>query len=780
MAKYAELPDGTRLEFPDDVKESVMDAVVAQHMASQIKPQQASKAQEPTPSYYESLARQFGLGTRHAVQGLLDLPDVAASPVRYGLNKLNEALGGAPDYFKPTAEAIPAALGLPEAKTAGEREMGALIRGASGALPTLGIGAAMQAAGKAPAIASALTTMPRLQVLSGATGGGATGLAQEAGSGPVGQIAAGLAGSVLPGMAGASASTLGRGFRSTAGALDRLTPGGQERLAGTALERFASDPARARQLAQEGGGVLVEGSQPTLAQLTGDPRLAVFEKAMQSTPQGAEIRGRYTAQQEAQREALNSLLDPVQARQQAAIAEVPERLRAAAPYGGSLDERAAGQMIRGAFDEEYGKMRKAVSEAYRNIDPEGKARIDGKPLLDRWMQELDPDDLDDLPPLARKELGRLYEAAEGGNITFERLQKARARLSSAEESVVNSDKNAARLAGIMKRSLDDFIEGAALPEAQAEAFQKAKAMRRAQGERFEQGANLPLTRRGEMFGGQAIEESSIPGRYFAPGGSGSESMEALRRSVGARQEAQSAIADTAISTALRESTIPDGTLDPRRLQAFMDRYRPALSQMDNAAVEAALQQAIDAQTANLAAREGLASVARPDVAGNWQLRKAQRQFPDIPASAGLSPEETARLSAVQQDVQRALESANRAGVAGSPTAQLQRAMADLADMRMGVSGGGVTRNLINRALSTVTKGADENVERMLVNAVLDPEYAAKLMANTNTMRGSGIVDAARRWAGAPGQEPFADMLRRYGIATSISAGRTPAQAKGGR
>ena len=32
MAKYAELPDGTRLEFPDDTQDSVIDSVVKKHL----------------------------------------------------------------------------------------------------------------------------------------------------------------------------------------------------------------------------------------------------------------------------------------------------------------------------------------------------------------------------------------------------------------------------------------------------------------------------------------------------------------------------------------------------------------------------------------------------------------------------------------------------------------------------------------------------------------------------------------------------------------------------
>lgn len=44
--------------------------------------------------------------------------------------------------------------------------------------------------------------------------------------------------------------------------------------------------------------------------------------------------------------------------------------------------------------------------------------------------------------------------------------------------------------------------------------------------------------------------------------------------------------------------------------------------------------------------------------------------------------------------------------------------------------------------------------------VLDPEYALKLMSNTNNMPGNGMLDSARRWTGSGGGESYADMLKR--------------------
>ena len=921
MAKYAELPDGTRLEFPDGVKDSVMDMVVAQHMAGMVTPQ--------APQEEGGAGRSFALGTRNVLEGAGGMVGSITQPIA---NLADWATGGSGTRFQNPGKTAADWLGLPTPQTGGERAAGAAIEGAAGALPTLGAGLALQGARALPASAQAimasLADMPGLQIVSGLTGGAAMGGAREGGAGPAGpagQMAAGLAGAVVPGFAGFAGNNILRGLRSTAGALDRLTPSGQERLAGTAMERIASDPNRARELAEQGGGVLVEGSFPTTAQLTADPGLAVLEKAMASSPHGAGIRERYTAQEDAQREVLNNLLNPVRERQDAAIAQVPEQLRAASPYGGNLDERLAGQMIRGAFDEEYVAMRGAVNDAYQRIDPDGTAVFDLRPLVEGFEQSLGGGRYQRIPGEISSIMNQMRnDISNGVNVTYRDLQDVRTMLTDTMQSAAaTGNAPVRRMAGLMKGQLDDYFErlsmsselmgGAPSPQPgstawreagaaagkvmdadawygdldylmgtglnreaverlvgaagvddlnrlapgivrkagrlvpdtaaadlgsfesliqqtggggyhadgdaflqaltrrlegmygrkrqargnireefmsegamphtgftleQAQAFRDAKALRRVQGERFEQGANAPLTRRGEQLGGQAIADSAIPGAYFRPGAAGSESMEAFQRAMGGQQGARSAITDRAIASALQESTGAKGILDPSKLSAWMERYRPALSQLDSAAVENALQQALEAQTANAEARRALGTVARPDAAQNWQLTKAQRQFPPIPASAGLTADEAARLGASQADLKRVLDTQNRAAVNGSPTMQLKRAMEGLDKFRVGAQGGGgFLRNLANSALSKFAGYADDNIDRMLVDAVLDPEYAAKLMNNTNNTPGNGIIDGARRWAGRGAKESYSDMLRRYGISTSISAGRAPAQAR---
>lgn len=733
-----------------------------------------SAANPNSPAQERGAGRSLGLGTRNVMEGIGGLVGSVTSPIA---NVVDRATGGSGRSFGNPGAAVADALGLPTPQNSTERVLGNVIEGAAGTIPTLGAGAALQAAGRAPQIAAALSEAPGLQMTSGALGGGALGGAQESDVGPGGQVAAGLAAGALPFLGAAAANTGLRGLRSTAGALDRLTEDGQQRLAGTALERMARDAAGVRNTLADGtDGVLVPASLPTTAQRTADPGLALVEKAMASTPGGVAIRERYTAQQEAQREALNNLLNPVAERQTAAIEGVGRNIADAAPYGGTTNAQTVGRQIRSTYDSEYGAMRDKVNQAYQSIDPEGKTRVDAQPLLDRWMQHLDPEDIDDLPPLARKEFGRLTDLMDSGQpITFDRLQKARTRIAN---SAPMDDKNGQRLVGIMKRQLDDFINNMALAPEQASAFENAKALRQAQGARFEQGANAPLSMRGDELGGQKIADSAIPGNYFASGPRGFESMDAFGRSVGGSQDAQAAIADHIMGTVMRGATNKDGVIDPAMLGKLLETYRPALETLDNSAMNKALENALTSQRQNFAARDALGMVATSDKAGNWQLSKAQREFPAIPEQAGLTPDEMARLGAIQQDTKRGLDTVNMAGVNGSPTAQLQRVLQDLGQFRRGtMGGGGMARNMLNDVIAGLTGHADDKIENMLIQGVLDPEYALKLMSNTNNMPGNGLLDSARRWTGSGGGESYADMLRRYGVATTVGAGRTPAQAE---
>ena len=163
-------------------------------------PQEAPQAPQAAPP--RTTAEQVGLGTRAVLEGTVaPLYDIAAIPQ----NLLSRIPGLG--FMRVDSGGLMTNLGLPEARDAGERLMGAGISGAAGALTPMGIGRALQtaAAPAAQRLAQVLQASPGQQIVMGTTGGLGSQVAQEAvgeEAGPVAKgvagIAGGLAGGVIP------------------------------------------------------------------------------------------------------------------------------------------------------------------------------------------------------------------------------------------------------------------------------------------------------------------------------------------------------------------------------------------------------------------------------------------------------------------------------------------------------------------------------------------------------------------------------------------------------
>ncbi len=163
-------------------------------------PQEAPQAPQAAPP--RTTAEQLGLGTRAVLEGTVaPLYDIAAIPQ----NLLSRIPGLG--FMRVDSGGLMTNLGLPEARDAGERLMGAGISGAAGALTPMGIGRALQtaAAPAAQRLAQVLQASPGQQIVMGTTGGLGSQVAQEAvgeEAGPVAKgvagIAGGLAGGVIP------------------------------------------------------------------------------------------------------------------------------------------------------------------------------------------------------------------------------------------------------------------------------------------------------------------------------------------------------------------------------------------------------------------------------------------------------------------------------------------------------------------------------------------------------------------------------------------------------
>lgn len=285
------------------------------------------------PELY-NLGRSMGLGTRGIAQGVAGLAGIVNDPFAYLLNLGVEAAGGPEEAFPPLRQGVSELLteaGLPEAETKGERIAEAITEGGAAGLATMGIGSIPAIISKAPLMARILGHP--LEFFGGASAGGGSSVAREAGAGTAGQIGAGLASALaIPTVAGAArfAQNVARtGLPGIAAAIPGVrgyTQSGRAAQVGEELVEKATDPqaairaledttgevvyvGKAQHPTVQGAGEVVPGSVPTTGVASaGDVGLAAAEAGQRSVfPQ---IYGPRTSQQNAARRAyLESQID---------------------------------------------------------------------------------------------------------------------------------------------------------------------------------------------------------------------------------------------------------------------------------------------------------------------------------------------------------------------------------------------------------------------------------------------------------------------------------------
>lgn len=167
----------------------------------------------------QELGRQVGLTARHAVAGLASLPALAADAVGGLANAGLDLVRGEGNGFRFPKQAqaldnVMTQVGLPKPETATERVVGDIASAVAGASGTVALGkklAETATSGVTRAVGGILAAEPSAQLVSAATGGGASGLTREAGGGEGAQIAAGVIGSLAPTVAPFAAKAAVRG-----------------------------------------------------------------------------------------------------------------------------------------------------------------------------------------------------------------------------------------------------------------------------------------------------------------------------------------------------------------------------------------------------------------------------------------------------------------------------------------------------------------------------------------------------------------------------------------
>lgn len=303
MAITAQLADGTRLEFPDGTDPAVIQRTVKNVIGQQAQPAQSAAVQ--AGSALRDIPRQVGLTARYGLEGLGQIADIGAEPIRALLN-----IGG--ERFKYSAAQLASkgadAIGLPSPQGENERVIGdatRMVAGAGGMAAGLGRAAANAAPGVAQNVMQALAANPSAQMAGAAGAGLAGGSVREAGGGPLEQfgasVAGGLAGGLLPGAAAASGNKIAQLLTPKTVQLERA-----DQQISLILNRSGIDwtqvPERIKQgMRQEVADALNTGQPlspdalrrllvfrraevtPTVGQLTQDPGMITREKNLAKT-----------------------------------------------------------------------------------------------------------------------------------------------------------------------------------------------------------------------------------------------------------------------------------------------------------------------------------------------------------------------------------------------------------------------------------------------------------------------------------------------------------------
>lgn len=731
-----DLPNGDTIQFPDGTPSDTILKVVKQHAGAS-----GSAAQQPATG----LKRSAGLAARTGIEGLLG--GVTGLP-NYIANLGSGLLTGNYERFRNPGVDVANALGLPtpesnEEKMAHAAGTGAIEMGTPAGMLNSAVKAGKALSQAAPALSRFLTDAPRMQMASGAGAGAASELANQNDASPGMRTAAGVAGGLLPAFAAPvarlGAISLSAPLGDVRDIARTFTDSGRRAIAGRVLND-AAGPYASQVAGMDNAALepLIPGSDPTLGQVANNGGISALEKIAASRGvNSGKFADRRMQQREAQQALANEVGDAAAARLDADRQALSERM----PAGMGASE--AGPILREHYDQNYQAAREGVNRDYQAVDPEGTARFSLGPLLDKFNASLGTSPIErDLMPAQAKNFYRTVDAyaQTGTPATWRDLQAMRSELGDlGYQSAVSGDRKTGRIADMMKRNIDDYIGEASgkpgglntasglTPEG-VQNLLTARMNRRALGENFEQGANLPMSRKGSKLYGGAIDSSAIPGNYFRKGPAGSESMDAFGRAFSNDPEARNAITGYAQNLARGAAIDKNGNISPNNLTRFRQNYENALRYMpevdkDLQAIENAGRDLNDRETAfrqtlrksgdNYALQRGV------------DLGKAERS-PYENGTSAFTPEEYDSLRGLQADMNRVARNDQLGATVGSPTARNLYGQGRLGNtIAPTFSKIPLIGPSIDRLLDSRNTAVFDEVERGL----LSPLYGVNLMRN---------------------------------------------------
>jgi hypothetical protein len=600
--------------------------------------------------------RSLALGTRQTIEGLATpftmVGDAANSAVNLGIRGVNALAGTEVPYLMPMSGAVNRALvergGFPEEANDTERLTGAVIKGGSGALATMGSGAIPAVAKAVPGVASALRINPFSQTVGAMTGStAAEGTRQglqdtqlfenptaDATTKALLQLAVGVLGGGAGYLGSRAIANAAQSAKNTAqGILDVATTKGQERIAGQLLREATGDPKSLYARLEDADTASLPGVRPTTAQaLGGDTQLSALELALRNDPayrHAFDIRG--AENQTARTQALQSLspagagsVDDLatgirqaweqadDAGRQAILAAQQRAQQRIAELGGTIDQQTAGRIIREELEAAYSGARSQTGAAYRAIDPQGTANFAGGEIWQRVAPTIERYFANSTAGTPKELLPIVERLRNSNNLSFAATNAIRKELQDiAGKAAVSGDRTLATAAGEMADGLSGYVDDAAAagrgfsPE-QATQYQAARDLRRDQGQRFERGQVGAVLKKGP-YGEPRVSDSGVASELFFRGGGSPEAAQQFIAATGGGPRAVRALQDH-IATRLRETvTNADGTIDAGRLAKFQQDHAGALESFpelrNRVASVAEAQSAVDQATLARTARQ---------------------------------------------------------------------------------------------------------------------------------------------------------------------------------
>ena len=675
-----DLPNGDTIQFPDGTPNDIIMKVVQQHVGAS-----GSAAQQPATG----LKRSAGLAARTGIEGLLG--GVTGLP-NYLANLGSGLLTGNYERFRNPGVDVANALGLPspesnEEKIAHAVGSGAIEMGTPAGMLNTAFKAGKTLSNAAPALSRFLTDAPRMQMASGAGAGAASELANQNDASPgMRALAGGVAGGLLSAFAAPAArlgaTTLAASLGDVRDIFRSFTENGRRAIAGRVLND-AAGPHASQVAGMDNAALepLIPGSDPTLGQAANNGGISALEKIAASRGvNSGKFADRRIQQREAQQALANEVGDAAAARLDADRQALADRMTA------GMGASEAGPILREHYDQKYRAAREGVNRDYQAVDPEGTARFSLGPLLDKFNASLgtSPIERDLMPTQAKNFYNTVGAYAKTGTpATWRDLQAMRSELGDiGYQSSVSGDRKTGRIADAMKHNIDDYIEEASgkpgelnsapglTPEG-AQNLRRARNNRRALGENFEQGANLPMSRKGSKLYGGAIDTSAIPGSYFRKGPAGGEAMDAFGRAFYDDPEARNAITGYAQNVARNAAIDKNGNLNPYNLARFRQDYEDALRYMPE--MDRDLQ-TIETAGRGLNDREAAFRQTLRKSGDNYALQRgvdlgAPERNPYENGASAFTPEEYDSLRNLQADMSRVARNDQLGATVGSPTAR---------------------------------------------------------------------------------------------------------------